>query len=146
MNKVILLGNLTRDVELRYTTSNVTVGKFGLAVKEEVKNKEGNYNTNFLNCVAYGQLAETINKYFKKGSRILVEGRIQTGSYEKDDGTKVNTTDIVVEKINFVDSKKETKEEPTEEKTDAEIIASVVNNPYEEMGNKIQQEEIDLPF
>ena len=146
MNKIILLGNLTKDVEVRYTSKDLAVGRFGLAVKRDFKNANDEYETDFVNCVVYGQLAETIGKYFKKGSKILIEGRLQTGSYEKEDGTKVYTTDIVVEKINFVEAKKEIKEETPEEKTDAELIASALNDPYAEMGKQIEIDENDLPF
>ena len=102
MNKVLILGTLVRDVELRYTQSGMAIARFSLAVRRDAKNKEGNYDSDFVNCVAYQKLGETIQKHFKKGSRILIEGHIQTGSYEKDD-KKVYTTDIIVENINFVD-------------------------------------------
>lgn len=106
MNKVCLLGTLTKDVDIRYTPSNVAVAKFTIALKRDVKNKEGNYDSDFINCLAYNQLAEVISKYFKKGNRILIEGRIQTGSYENANKEKIYTTDVVVEKMNFIDSKK----------------------------------------
>ena len=141
MNVVILRGNLTRDVELRTTQNDNKVAKFGIAVRREIKNSEGNYDSDFFNCIAFGKLAETIDKYFHKGSGIIIEGHIQTGSYEKEDGTKVFTTDIVVGKIEFdrkpVESKKEDKEtEPEMPKED----------PYEAMGKQIEMEEVELPW
>lgn len=147
MNKIILLGNLTKDVEVRYTSKDLAVGRFGIAVKRDYKNANDEYETDFANCVVYGQLAETMSKYFKKGSRILVEGRLQSGSYDKDDGTKVYTTDVIVEKINFVDSKKEQKEETPEEK---ELITTtsveIKTDPYAKMGKQVEIDDVDLPF
>jgi len=103
MNKVVLLGKIVKEIEMRYTQSNLAIARFPLAVRREAKNKEGKYESDFLNCIAYSTLAETIQKYFHKDSRILIEGHIQTGSYENAKKEKVYTTDIVVEKINFVD-------------------------------------------
>ena len=126
MNKTILKGNLIRDVELRYTQSNIAIAKFTIAVNRNTKNKDNKYDSDFISCVAYQNTAEFISKYFKKGSGILVEGHIQTGTYEKD-GKKIYTTDVVVERVEFVDK--------LENKTDAEINASVVN-----------EEQYQLPF
>ena len=106
MNKIIASGHLTKSVEVRYTGQGLAIATFTLAVKRETKNKEGNYETDFLNCVAYGKQAETISKYLDKGSQVAIEGRIQTGSYEKDN-RKVYTTDIVVEKVEFLSKKGE---------------------------------------
>ena len=105
MNKFIGIGALTKTVEVRYTKNELKVANFTIAINREVKNKEGNYDADFISCVAYGNLADLVSKYLDKGSRISVEGHIQTGSYEKD-GKKTYTTDIVVEKIQFLDSKK----------------------------------------
>lgn len=119
MNVVILSGTLVKDVELKYTKNDLAVGNFTIAVRRDIKNKEGNYESDFVSCVSYGKLAETINNYFKKGSRILIEGRIQTGSYEGQDGKKVYTTNILVININFVDKI---------EKSNSEIIRDVVTD------------------
>ena len=101
MNKFIGIGRLTKEVEVRFTTSNVKVAKFTLAINRENKKDE----SDFINCVAYGNQADLVSKYLDKGSKVSVEGHIQTGSYEKD-GKKTYTTDIVVEKIQFLDGKK----------------------------------------
>ena len=103
MNVIVLSGTLVKDVELRHTKNDLAVGSFTIAVRRELKNKDGNYESDFINCVSYGKLAETINNYFKKGSRILLDGKLQTGSYEGQDGKKVYTTNVVVNQINFVD-------------------------------------------
>ena len=107
MNKVIIMGRFTRDPEIKYTTGeNATAtARFSLAVNRRFKNKEGNYDADFINCVAFGKTAEFIEKYFTKGMAIGITGRIQTGSYTNKEGQKVYTTDVVVEETEFVESK-----------------------------------------
>ena len=107
MNKVMLVGRLTRDPEVRYSTGeNATAtARFSVAVNRRFKNAEGNYDADFINCVAFGKTAEFIEKYFRKGMAIGLTGRIQTGSYTNKDGQKVYTTDVVVEETEFVESK-----------------------------------------
>ena len=107
MNKVIIIGRFTRDPEIKYTTGeNATAtARFSLAVNRRFKNKEGNYDADFINCVAFGKTAEFIEKYFIKGMAIGITGRIQTGSYTNKEGQKVYTTDVVVEETEFVESK-----------------------------------------
>lgn len=105
MNKFIGIGALTKAVEVRYTKNELKVANFTLAINREVKNKEGNFDTDYISCVAYGNQADLVSKYLDKGSKVSVEGHIQTGSYEKDN-KKIYTTDIIVEKIQFLDSKK----------------------------------------
>ena len=107
MNKVIIIGRFTRDPEIKYTTGeNATAtARFSLAVNRRFKNKEGNYDADFINCVAFGKTAEFIEKYFTKGTAIGITGRIQTGSYTNKEGQKVYTTDVVVEETEFVESK-----------------------------------------
>lgn len=122
MNKVIIKGTVTRDIDLRYTKNEIAVARFTVATKRATANKDGKYESDFISCVAYQHNAEMINKYFSKGSGILVEGHIQTGSYEKD-GKKIYTTDVVVERVEFVDKL----EQKLDNKTDAEITSSVVN-------------------
>ena len=107
MNKVIIIGRFTRDPEIKYSTGeNATAtARFSLAVNRRFKNKEGNYDADFINCVAFGKTAEFIEKYFSKGMAIGITGRIQTGSYTNKEGQKVYTTDVVVEETEFVESK-----------------------------------------
>ena len=107
MNKVIIIGRFTRDPEIKYTTGeNATAtARFSLAVNRRFKNKEGNYDADFINCVAFGKTAEFIEKYFIKGMAIGITGRIQTGNYINKEGQKVYTTDVVVEETEFVESK-----------------------------------------
>ena len=107
MNKVQLVGRLTRDPEIRYSQGeNATAtARFSVAVNRRFKNSDGNYDADFINCVAFGKSAEFVEKYFKKGMAIGLTGRIQTGSYTNKDGQKVYTTDVVVEETEFVESK-----------------------------------------
>ena len=113
MNKVILMGNFGRDPEIKYSTGEnaSAVARWSLAVSRRFKNAEGNYDTDWINCVAFGKTAEFIEKYFKQGSKAVVAGRIQTGSYTNKDGNKVYTTDVVVEEIDFAGAKGETTED-----------------------------------
>lgn len=115
MNKVIIVGRLTRDPEIKYSTGeNATaIARFSLAVNRKFKNDEGNYDADFINCIAFGKTAEFIEKYFTKGMAIGIAGRIQTGSYTNKEGQKVYTTDVVVEETEFVESKNKTTSENT---------------------------------
>ena len=105
MNKVILMGRLTKDPELTTTTSGVSVAKFTLAVQRQFRNAEGEYDTDFINCVAWRTNAEFIDKYFKKGERMLVSGTMQVRSYEANDGTKRYVTEVVVNETHFIEIK-----------------------------------------
>lgn len=104
MNKAILVGRLTKDVELRTTPSGVSTCTFTVAVNRRFKNSEGSYDADFINCVAWRQSAEFAAKYFKRGDWIGVSGSIQTRNYEKD-GHKVYVTEINAEEIDFVSNK-----------------------------------------
>ena len=107
MNKVILMGRLTRDPEVRYSQGTMTLAKYTLAVdRRGRRSQDGNEQTaDFLNCVAFDRAGEFAEKYFRQGMRVLISGRIQTGSYINKDGIKVYTTDIIVEDQEFADSK-----------------------------------------
>ena len=106
MNKVILMGRLTRDPEVRYSQGEraMAIARYTLAVDRRYR-KAGKAETDFISCVSFGKNAEFAEKYLKKGLKILVSGRIQTGSYVNKDGQKVYTTDVVVEDQEFADSK-----------------------------------------
>ena len=114
MNNVSLIGRLTRDPELRYTQSGVAVVRFNVAVDRRMSKQRkreaeaANQPTaDFISCVAFGKTSELIANYFNKGNRIGLEGRIQTGSYDKPDGTRVYTTDVVVNRVHFIESRSE---------------------------------------
>ena len=105
MNKVILMGRLTRDPEVRYSQgeSATAVARFTLAVDRRFRRDDA--SADFIGCVAFGKNAEFIEKYFRQGTKALITGRIQTGSYTNRDGQKVYTTDVVVEDQEFAESK-----------------------------------------
>ncbi len=105
LNKVVLIGRLTRDPEIRYTAANTPVASFTLAVNRNFKNKEGGYDADFINITAWRRLAELISNTLQKGSLIAVTGRIQTSSYEAKDGTRRYTTDVVADEIAFLEKK-----------------------------------------
>lgn len=108
MNKVILMGRLTRDPEVRYSQGerSMAIARYSLAVDRRWhKNQEGEQTADFINCVAFDKAGEFAEKYFRQGMRVLISGRIQTGSYTNKDGIKVYTTDVVIEDQEFADSK-----------------------------------------
>lgn len=109
MNKVILMGRLTRDPEVRYSQGDnaMAVARYTLAVDRRVSrnNQNGEPTADFIQCVAFGRSGEFAEKYFRKGLKVVVTGRIQTGSYTNKDGQKVYTTDVVVEDQEFAESK-----------------------------------------
>lgn len=101
MNQTQLIGRLTKDPELKYSTSGVPVVRFTLAVNREMKRDE----TDFINCIAFNKVAESLANYQKKGSRIGVVGRIQTGSYENQQGQRIFTTDVIASNIEYLDTR-----------------------------------------
>lgn len=109
MNKVVLMGRFTRDPEIRMTTGEkqTTIARFSLAVDRRFNRDE--QSADFINCVAFGKTAEIIEKYMHKGIKVTLSGRIQTGSYTNKEGNKVYTTDVIVEEIEFAESKASSK-------------------------------------
>jgi single-strand DNA-binding protein len=110
MNKVILMGRLTRDPELRYSNKGeeqTAICNYTLAVDRRQRNQDGSTPADFIPCTAFGRAAEFAEKYFTQGLRVLVTGRIQTGSYTNRDGVKVYTTTVIIEEQEFADSKKD---------------------------------------
>ena len=105
MNSCIFFGRLVRDVELRYSQSNVAVGKFTLAVNRAYQ--RGDVKADFLNMVAFGKTAENIEKFFRQGSRIVVHCHVQNESYTNKDGNKVYQTNFIVDNFSFVDTRAE---------------------------------------
>lgn len=140
MNQTILIGRITKDLELRTTTNGIAVSQFTIAVNREVKNANGNYDTDFINCIAFRKQAELLCKYCKKGDLTCVKGRIQTRSYDGQDGTKKYITEVIADKITFLSTK------PKEEVSQTDIIQSALN----EEDNHFNLDEIiltdDLPF
>lgn len=114
MNKAILIGRVTKDVELKTTTSGKSVVQFTLAVNRDYKNAEGNYDADFINCVAFEQRAETISKYVHKGDRFGIVGKISTRTFDKNDGSKGYATEVIVEGFEFLEPKKDSVAASTE--------------------------------
>ncbi len=139
MNKVELMGRLTRNPEIRYSNgdNSVVVSRFNLAVNRRHV-KEGQQETDFINCVAFGKLAEFTEQYLRKGIKIAAVGRIQTGNYTNKEGHKVYTTDIVLEEIYFA----EKKQGGTDVQSD-ESSAPVDENGFMNIPDGIDEE---LPF
>ena len=136
MNKVQLIGRLTKDPELKITANGISVCSFTVAVNRRYRNPQGEYEADFINCVAWRQAAELIAKHFYKGSMLGIVGSIQTRSYDNKDGTRVYVTEVSVEEVHFVDSKKSTE--------------SPVNQPAEHSGFDAgmfpQMNDDDLPY
>ena len=130
MNKVILMGRLCRDPEVRYTqgADSKAVAKFTLAVDRKF-HREGEQSADFISCTAFGKTAEFIEKYVFKGTKIAIEGRWQTGSYKNKDGQMVYTNDCMVEQVEFAESKKQG-EEP---QTDANGFMNVPDGVIEDL-------------
>ncbi len=107
MNKVVLMGRLTRDAEIRYSQgdNSLAIARFSLAVDRRFKKDNEEQTADFISCVAFGKTAEFFERFGKKGTKFVIEGRIQTGSYTNKDGQKVYTTDVVVESAEFAESK-----------------------------------------
>ena len=108
MNCVVLIGRMTRDVELRRTGSGKAVASFTLAVNKDYRNEQGGYDADFIECVAFEQRAETISKYVHKGDKFAVLGQLATRSYENKEGRKVKVTEVKVTGFDFLENKKQT--------------------------------------
>lgn len=113
MNKVILMGRLTREPEIRYSQGDnaMAIARYTLAVNRRFK-RDGEQAADFINCVSFGKIAEFAEKYLHQGTKIVVAGRIQTGSYTNKDNQKVYTTDVVIEECEFAESKSSSTGEP----------------------------------
>ena len=140
MNRVDINGRITANPELRYTSSNKAYTRFSIAVNRNKKDENGNREADFISCVAWEGTAETICKYFEKGNRIGISGRIQTGSYDKSDGSKGYTTDVLINNIDFID----TKDKSLNDDKNSEIVEE--NDPFKDFGDEITLTDDDLPF
>ena len=103
INRVVLVGRLTKDVDLKYTPSGVAMARFTLAVNRTFSNQQGEREADFINCLVWRKQAENAANYLNKGSLCEIEGRIQTGIYERQDGKRVYTTDIVADSVQFLE-------------------------------------------
>lgn len=137
MNVVCLTGRLTRDPEIRYTNSGLSIARFTIAIDRDFK-RDGEQTADFPNIVCFGKTAEFIEKYFTKGKRIEISGRIQTGSYTKEDGTKVYTTDVVADRVGFGEPKGSGSAQPASKPT-----ADPAGNDFVQVPDGLDEE---LPF
>lgn len=141
MNKIILLGRLTKDVELRYTqTSNTAVASFSLAVNRKFTKEGEEQHTDFFNIVAWGKLAETSSKYLRKGSLILITGRLQNRNWEDEQGQKHYITEILAEELDFIETKKNKEPDTSILSGNSEVQMPNIDNSEEAMSGD------DLPF
>lgn len=132
MNKILAIGRLAKDADVRYSQSDaaLAIARYVLAVDRKIK-KDGEPTADFLNCIAFGKAAEFAEKYLKKGMKIAIEGRLQTGSYTNKEGQKVYTTDVVIESQEFVE-KKGNDEPKAEAKTDADGFMQIPDGVNDE--------------
>lgn len=144
MNKVILMGRLTRDPEIRHTAGDqpMAIARYTLAVDRRGA-KEGEVSADFINVVAFARAAEFVEKYFFKGTKVLVTGRIQTGSYTDRDGKKVYTSDVVAEDQEFAESKKSGSSNENTPAQQYEPIPSAVGDGFMNIPEGVDE---DLPF
>ena len=141
MNRVMLIGRLTANPELRYTASNVPFARFSLAVNRTFSNGNGERETDFLNIIVWRKQAENVCNYLNKGSLVSIEGRIQTGSYDDKDGNKRYTTDIVADSVQFLESKGQSNGSSNVTPYDYQDAPSndvnVENDPFADFGDSV---------
>mgnify|MGYP004644604949 CR=1 FL=1 len=147
MNRVELIGRPTRELELRYTESNIPIVTFTLAVNRNFTNSEGKREADFISCVAWNNIAERLNKYVKKGHLIGCVGRIQTKTFEKEDGGTGYRTDVIIDEIEFLEKKpQESIPEPDYTGRDNTSEITEESNPFADFGASIEISEDELPF
>lgn len=146
MNKVFLIGRLTRDVELRATQSNLSVAQFSIAVNRPYNPESSERQADFINCVVWRRQAENLSKYCHRGSQIAVEGRIQTRKYVDRDNKTIYVTEVLCENITFLDtrSKAEDSQNGTENIEETQIYDS--QDSFKEFSEEVVINENDLPF
>lgn len=148
INKVVLVGRITRDPELRHTNSNIPVISFTLAVNRSFTDQHGERQADFINCVAWRNQAENLAKYVRKGALLGVEGRIQTGSYESEQGTRY-TTDVVCDSVIFLESRNSNNNQSNVESRSSSHSSNANDNDqtddFFDSSAKLVAED-DLPF
>ena len=150
MNKVILIGRLTRDPELRTTPSGVATTSFTVAVDRTFVNQQtGQREADFINCVAWRKQAENISRYCIKGTQVAVEGRIQTRNYDAQDGTKRYVTEVICDNVTFLGSKNSNGRDDSSDLSEPSSDIETTNfeeDPYANMGDEVALTDDDLPF
>lgn len=143
MNSVQLVGRLTKDPDVRYTDGGTSIARFTIACDRRFK-KDGEDSADFISCVAFGKTAEFMEKYFSKGKKLGLNGRIQTGSYTNKDGQKVYTTDVVVDNVEFVESRGSGDESGGYKQTSGLTPSSAVGDGFMNVPDGVEDE--GLPF
>lgn len=160
MNKVFLIGRLTRDPELRYTGNNTAVASFSLAVNRNFTNQAGEREADFINIVVWRKQAENVKNYLTQGSQVAIDGRLQTRSYDDQDGKKRYITEVIADNVEFLGSKgsnnsnttNNQNSNPSTEPTPYDFgnsepkTTNVDNNPFADFGSSIEISDDELPF
>lgn len=164
LNRVVLVGRLTKDPDLRYTPNGVAVANFTVAVNRPFSNQQGNREADFINCVIWRRQAENLANYMKKGSMVGVDGRIQTRSFDGQDGKRVFITEVVAESVQFLESKGSSQSGQNMQGNPAPNTSNQGSpnqnqsgfnqnqsqqqdkNPFEDQGEPVDISDDDLPF
>lgn len=154
MNKVFLIGRLTRDPELRYTSSNIASATFSLAVNRNFTNQNGEREADFINIVVWRKQAENVKNYLTKGSQVAIDGRIQTRSYDGQDGQKRYVTEVVADNVQFLDSRAGASSSQSESNPSPydfgpapePTMTDVASDPFADFGSSIEISDDELPF
>lgn len=159
MNKVFLIGRLTRDPELRYTSSNIPTASFSIAVNRNFTNQNGEREADFINIVVWRKQAENVKNYLTKGSQVAIDGRIQTRTYDAQDGSKRYVTEVIADNVQFLDSKGsngtvgggQSMDGPTpydfeQPVPSASSTTDVSSDPFADFGASIEISDDELPF
>ena len=158
MNKVFLIGRLTKDPELRYTSSNVAVATFSVAVNRNFTNQAGEREADFINIVVWRKQAENCKNYLNQGSQVAIDGRIQTRNYDDQNGQKRYVTEVVADNVQFLDTKAQREQRQSTPSNDVnpynlpsedeapQSFNDIPEDPFKDFGEEIKIEENDLPF
>ncbi|EGQ3856916.1 single-stranded DNA-binding protein [Staphylococcus pseudintermedius] len=144
INRVVLVGRLTKDPEFRTTQSGVEVATFTLAVNRNYKNKNGEQQTDFINCIVFRKQAENVNNYLNKGNLAGVDGRLQSRSYENQEGRRIFVTEVVCDSVQFLESKNNNQSNNQSQQQRGQAPAQ--DNPFTNANNPIDIDDEDLPF
>lgn len=143
MNRTILIGRLTKDPDLRYSPQGTAMCNFTLAVNRNFKNQQGEYEADFINIVTFRKQAENVAQYLKKGSLAGIDGRLQSRSYENNQGQRVFVTEVVADSVQFLEPKNSG---PSKPKSEREATQDSYNDPFANDGQTIDINDSDLPF
>lgn len=147
MNRSIIVGRLTRDPELKYTGTGKAVGNFTVAVNRPFTNQQGERDADFINCVAWGKQAENLANYMKKGSQIGVDGRLQSRTYENQQGQTVFITEVVADSVQFLETKKDNQPQNAVDTYNQQWQGSQqTKDPFKNNIEPIDIQDEDLPF